>query len=351
MIECRTDVWHQVRDKSRIGMVRWLGLLARLLSAYPLLIWRYLRLPKHDWVLLGYPAIPDVFVIRLFAWLRGAGVAMDWFLSAYDTVVQDRRMVERKHPLAMLLWSVEWLAVRAADTVFMDTDAHARRMERMFGLQEGRCRSVWVGVERDAFTLRGNANHDGFEGDGLRVLFYGQFIPLHGASTIVEAARLLRDEPVQWLMIGSGQESAQIRRQLDAQPLPRLRWLEWVAYEQLIEHIAAAELCLGIFGISDKAGSVIPNKVFQAIAAGKPIATRDSPAIRELLAHSPPCAYLVAANDPVALAATIRTHAAARRAAFETSCHAELSPRIDAAAIGGQLERMLLAYPVGRAAR
>lgn len=337
VIECRSDIWSQVQDKSQVGVARWLGLLFRVVLAYPLLVWRYLRLPEHDWVLLGYPSIPDVFVIRLFAWLRGARIAMDWFLCAYDTVVLDRRLIGRKHPLSLLLWSTEWFAIRLADAVFMDTQAHARRMEDLFGLQEGRCGAVWVGVERGMFTAREGTAHAHCN-ERLRVLFYGQFIPLHGAPTIVEAARLLRDEPVEWLMIGRGQESGRIRAMLEEDPLPRLRWLEWVEYERLVEHIAGADLCLGVFGSSEKAGSVIPNKVFQVIAAGKPIITRDSPGIRELLDHDPPCVYLIPASDSTALAATIKEHAARQR---PLRCHPGRLLRIDEAAIGGQLKTML----------
>jgi glycosyltransferase involved in cell wall biosynthesis len=345
VVECRVDVWGGVQDKSQVGTRRWIGLLFRIVLAYPVLIWRYLRLPKHDWILLGYPAIPDVFVIRLFAWLRGARIAMDWFLCAYDTVVQDRRLLGRRHPLSILLWAAEWLAIRLADAVFMDTRAHARRMERLFRLREGRCSSVWVGVEHGIFTSHEGADRTcPVRRDYLQVLFYGQFIPLHGAPTIIEAARLLRDEPVEWLMIGRGQESDRIRSMLDADPLPRLRWLEWVEYERLVEHIAGADVCLGIFGTSDKAGSVIPNKVFQVIAAGRPIVTRDSPGIRELLSHSPPCTYLIAASDPNALAAAILSHAARQSAVADTRCHAELLRQIDAAAIGRQLKTILATY-------
>jgi len=307
VIECRADVWSGILDKSQVkGMGRWLRLLARIALAYPVLLWRYLRLPPHDWVLLGYPAIPDIFAIRLFASLRRVPVALDWFLSAYDTVVMDRRIVGRHHPLAWGLWAIEWLAVRLADRVFMDTKTHAARMERLFGLRSGRCGRVWVGVEDGVFHRSPDVAH-GTSGP-LQVLFYGQFIPLHGVPTIIEAARLLRDAPIQWLLIGRGQEASRTRAMLDADPLPRLRWLEWVDYQDLTRHIQAAGLCLGIFGTSDKAASVIPNKVFQVLASGKPVVTRDSPAIRELLDGDAWSDALVPAGDPAALAAAVKAH-------------------------------------------
>ncbi|MBC7989455.1 MAG: hypothetical protein H7Y19_07720, partial [Luteimonas sp.] len=233
VVECRVDIWSAIQDKSQLeGPSRWIGLLARVVLAYPALIWRYLRLPRHDWVLLGYPAIPDIFVIRLFAWLRGSPVAMDWFLSAYDTVVEDRKLVGKRHPLAWVLRGVEWMAVRLADVVFMDTRAHAARMEAMFGLQTGACGRVWVGVEDSVFDGASVAANGPsgqvapmqvapkqvapmqvapMQAGPMKVLFYGQFIPLHGLSTIIEAARQLRDEPIDWLLIGRGQESQRVQ--------------------------------------------------------------------------------------------------------------------------------------------
>ncbi|MEN1958827.1 glycosyltransferase [Luteimonas sp. MJ246] len=308
VIEIRADPWRGIEDKSQVkGIGRWLGLLARIAIAYPRLAWAYLRAPAHDWVLLGYPAIPDIFVIRLLAWMRGARVAMDWFLSAYDTIVLDRRLVGPRHPLAWLVYAAEWVAVRLADAPFMDTAAHARRMETLFGLAPGRCGRVWVGVELAAFHPGGGRPaaatkaHD----TPTRVLFYGQFIPLHGIGTIIEAARILRDSPVQWRIVGRGQEAGRIRAMLEEQPLERLAWDDWIPYPELVTAIGAADICLGIFGSSDKAASVIPNKVFQILAAGRPLISRDSPAVRELPVAGLDDVRLVPHGDAVALAAAV----------------------------------------------
>ena len=68
---------------------------------------------------------------------------------------------------------------------------------------------------------------------------------------------------------------------------------------------SAADVCLGVFGTSDKAARVVPNKVYDALAAGRPLVTADSPAARELLGDGRD-ALLVPAGDGGALAAALR---------------------------------------------
>ena len=341
VIECRAEIWEGIKDKSEVrGFRRWAGLLLRMLAAYPRLVSRYMRLPKHDYVLLGYPAILDIFIIRPFAWLRGANVAMDWFLSAYDTVVLDRGLVQKWHPLAGALRVTEWVAIRLADYIFMDTQSHARRMEQLFGLPVGRCGSVWVGVEDEVFQADQSRPIDRNARIPLQILFYGQFIPLHGVPTIIEAARLLEAAPVEWLLIGDGQEAEKIRSMLEDWPLPKVRWVQWVDYESLREHILAADLCLGIFGTSDKAASVIPNKVFQALAVGKPLITRESMAVNELLNSETPGVQFVPPADGRALAEAVTMHLEERG---NSELHFSRRECISTSSIGRQLAKLICA--------
>jgi glycosyltransferase involved in cell wall biosynthesis len=259
------------------------------------------------------------------------------FISTYDTLVFDRQLVREGGIGALLLRSLERLAIWCADFVILDTQAHASRIESLFELSPGSCTVVWVGVEVEFFrpstrTLSRNRT------DPLEVVFYGQFIPLHGVPTIVAAARLMREEPVNWTLIGRGQESAEVRRMLTEVPLPKLRWIDWVEYAELGSWIARSDLCLGIFGVSSKASSVIPNKVFQVVAAGRPLVTRDSPAVRELLTHAPPCVYLVPAGDAESLAMAVREHLDHLTVSRTLTCHLALVEEIAASAIGRQFD-------------
>ena len=54
-------------------------------------------------------------------------------------------------------------------------------------------------------------------------------------------------------------------------------WVPWVEYERLPDELHRAGCALGIFGTSEKAKRVIPNKAFQALACGTPLVTADTP--------------------------------------------------------------------------
>lgn len=347
--ECHADIWKGVADKSQLhGTGRKLGILLRWLGSYPRLTWRLMRTPAPDVVLVGFPGILDMIVAAPIARMRGIPLAWDMFMSLYDTVVEDRRLLRRGGFLAGVLRALEGFALRRADFVFLDTQAHARRIEKLFAVPDGAIGAVWVGVETEYFHPDPTESEYARpaiaeERSPLRVLFYGQFIPLHGIETIVQAARLTRDEPIEWQLIGRGQEAPRIKEMLDTQPLPNIHWDEWVDYAQLPLRIASADVCLGIFGSSQKAASVIPNKVFQIVAMRRPVVTRDSPAIREMLDDASPCTYLVPPDDPAALASALRD--ISRREQQPHPCHANLQDKIDAKAVGRQCINFLTQHP------
>jgi glycosyltransferase involved in cell wall biosynthesis len=213
-------------------------------------------------------------------------------VSLWDTLVGDRERFAPRSRAAGVLRQIDRLAFRRADLVVADTEQNARYFAERFSLPRERTAVCLVGAEDDVFR-------PGWQSPGtFEVLYVGKLIPLHGLETILDAARLLPDVPFR--IVGSGQ----LDSLLDDRPA-NVNWVPWIEYEQLPEAIQAAGCALGIFGTSDKAARVIPNKAFQALACGTPLVTADTPAARELLTDGEN-AVLVPPADATALAAAIR---------------------------------------------
>jgi len=77
-----------------------------------------------------------------------------------------------------------------------------------------------------------------------------------------------------------------------------------VSRDLLADEIAAATLCLGIFGTTAKARRVVPNKVFECVAVGRPVITADTEGIRSAFTDDE--IAMVPPGDPEALADEIR---------------------------------------------
>ena len=341
LIECHAQVWKGVEDKSQIkGLLPRIKFLTRWILSYPLLVFRYLALPRHDVVIVGYLGHFDVLVLWPFAKLRSAFVVWDAFLSLHDTVVSDRQLVSPKGLLSRLLYCWEWLACRAADRVILDTIAHRNLFVEKFGLKQENTGAVFVGVEPEKFKFITRKNKDD-QDTNLRILFYGQFIPLHGIPYIIKAARLLEHQPVEFTIVGTGQESKLVEQMMQGWPLGNISFIPWVNYDDLAGLIFRADICLGIFGDSDKAGRVIPNKVFQIIQAGKPLITRDSAAIRELLTPDMGGVYLVKPASAEAIAEAVKKFIPLSND-FRGAClHRNLWGRISPERIGRSLIALL----------
>ena len=256
-----------------------------------------LRFSNHDVfdvVLVGYPGHFDVPHARRVAGKRP--LVFNPLISLHDTLVGDRSRFRQGLFTARVLWVVDRRALRIPDLVVADTEANADFLAQLGELPRERVQVCLVGAEDRLF-------HSGWRPDEpFRVLFVGKLIPLHGVETILEAARLAPELEVR--VVGSGQ----LNGTMENRP-PNVEWVEWIQYDDLPREYWGAGCALGIFGTSDKALRVIPNKAYHALASGAPLITADTPAARELLRDGEN-ALLVPPGDPAALAEAMRRLAA-----------------------------------------
>jgi len=285
----------------RVAMLRkpWLAyrLVLRVLVRWAALVggwWRTARHRKFDAVIVGYLGQFDVLLARLL-YPRGF-IVLDLMIFGADTA-RDRGVTTG--PKHRILTAIDQLAVSAANVVVLDTPEHLDLLR-----PRDRAKAVVVEVGAPTSWLAVGAGtprerrHDG----GLRVIFFGLYTPLQGATVIGDALAQLADRPdITVTMVGKGQDYEATRER--ARHNPNVRWLDWVEAEELPKLAAEHDLCLGIFGTGPKAQRVVPNKVYQGAAAGCAILTSDTVSQRRTLGDA---AVYVPAGDAEALAALVR---------------------------------------------
>lgn len=241
---------------------------------------RNLKKPSLVWV----PCFRQRDMHSASKWSRRQQVPIvfDPLISAYDKQVLERNKFSATSKQGIKLLNWEKQLFQSADLVIGDTREHCSFFNTTFGVPTSKLIDIPVGAEESVFhpllTARPPNNP-------LTVLFYGSFLSLQGPEVIVKAAKLYQGTDVQWKMIGNGPLLEECKK--NAAGINNIEFIPWVTYDELPKHIQSADILLGIFGTSEKAHRVIPNKVYQALACGKPLVTMRSPAYPETFLNDP----------------------------------------------------------------
>src|SRR5581483_5008572 len=149
VVECRVDLWP--REKYAIASEGKITAVRRAVLAYPRLVWRFLRAPRADAVLVMYPGWFDMLVLGVLARLRRMPVLFDIFVSFSDTIVSDRKIVGERSFAARVCRTVDRLSLHLARRVIADTPLHADFFAQLGHIDRDRIGVVPVGAEDDLF--------------------------------------------------------------------------------------------------------------------------------------------------------------------------------------------------------
>lgn len=305
VIECHAPLWHSIEDRVQVASGGWLApsFVIRLAGVYWQLLKLHRKAGNYDVMVLGYPGQLDAYLARLLTWLQRKPLVMDVFMSIY-LIAQERGLTDKHAITGRLIYWVERLSLLLPDRLIQDTAEYAAWFQRTFKLDPNRFRLVPTGADDRVFRpVAAPGREDGC----FRVLYYGTFIPNHGVEHIIEAARILKDHPdIQFELIGEGPTRAQAMTLAKDYDLVNVTFGSWLDKQSLPRKVAAADVCLGVFGTTPQSLMTIQNKIYEGLAMAKPVITGDSPTVRQSLVHGEHI-YLCERANPQSLADALRT--------------------------------------------
>lgn len=178
-----------------------------------------------------------------------------------------------------LIGLLEWLELRmyaAADLVVTVGEGYREKLLAR-GVPEGALRIVPNGVDRELFRpgRDGAAVRDAYGlGDRFVCAYLGTIGMGSGLEVVLRAARLLqaagRDD-VRFLLVGDGAVREELERRARAEGLEQVVFSGRQPKARMPEFLAAADACLIHLTRTELFKTVLPSKIFEAAASGKPI--------------------------------------------------------------------------------
>ncbi|MEX1248974.1 MAG: glycosyltransferase family 4 protein [Anaerolineales bacterium] len=166
------------------------------------------------------------------------------------------------------------------------------------------------GADAAMFDADGVAfrNKQGWQ-DKFVVLYAGAHGLSNDLGIVLQAAKLLKDEKqIYIVLIGDGKDKPALQARAADMRLTNVQFLSPVPKEKMPQVLAAADACLAILKPVKLYARVYPNKVFDYMAAGRPVLLAINGVMRKVVEDAQ-AGVFVPPGDPGALAQAIRTMA------------------------------------------
>ena len=129
-------------------------------------------------------------------------------------------------------------------------------------------------------------------------------------GVVLEAAHLLRDDPgICFVLLGDGKEKPNLQERAAELKLSNLRFVPSIPKTEMPQALAAADACLAILKPIPLYATVYPNKVFDYMAAGRPVLMAIDGVARQVIEQAE-AGVFCPPGDPAQLAAVVRELAA-----------------------------------------
>ncbi len=268
--------------------------------------------PRNGVVIATSPQI----LVGAAGWAVGTLRFLPWVFEVRDLWPESLAGVGQATADSLLYRSVQQVAnflYRHATHIVVDGEWKRRHLIHQ-GVEARRISVIRNGIEED-FCLDPNSDYAQLARLQLRkelglhdefvLLYAGTLGMAHGLETVLQAAERLRGhDDIVFLLMGAGAERGQLCQLIEGLRLSNVRLLEKQPRERIPAFLATVDACLVPLRNKEVFKTAIPSKMFEAMAAGKPVILGVEGEAKEILLDSQ-AGLAVRPEDPEAMVAAI----------------------------------------------
>ena len=252
---------------------------------------------------------PPIFQC-LSAWVVGLIRRRPFLLEIRDLWPEfaiDIGVLKNPWLIRLSRWLERFLYARA-NHILVNSPAYKEYLIKK-GVAEEKITLIPNGVDPGMFDpdARGEQVRQALGLNGHFVITYAGALGLaNDIETILGAADRLRNEPrIHFLLVGDGKERVNLESLADKLRLPNITFMGSRPKSEMREILAASDACVATLKDIPMFRTTYPNKVFDYMAAGRPIVLAIDGVIREVV-EAAQAGVCVSPGDPQAIAEAVR---------------------------------------------
>lgn len=244
-----------------------------------------LILPKHDVVVSSVPPLFHAFGAMIISKIKRSKFVLDirdlWCDSAKAlNALKDPRMLK-------ILYSIESKLIKHSDFIFTVSKGMEKTIKDRGGA--GRINIIYNGASDDILLWKNEANsiRQKYGWESKFIICYAGIIGIgQKLNNLIELIPDLELKNTIFLIIGEGMEKDPLKSKVQLMGLNNVIVMDKMYRSEVIPYIYASDLMMVLLDEIDLFRCTIPSKVFDYMAAGKPVITNVNGELKEIIEHN-----------------------------------------------------------------
>ena len=272
---------------------------------------RIIRIINSDIVVIlpmnfGMIAMTELLISKLF----GKKIIVDFYISSFDSAVNDRKTKKKESIKAFLDLTKDRLLMKLGSVIIFLNKSESQYYQDVVGLNvdDFRIKILPLCVDHKIFSEDEFKSKGFIKNDKLTLCWWGTYIPLHGLENIIESMKYIKDLPIELIIFGDNDAKSHPYRELAKKNGVEEKIT--FNHEKTFSNgllspflLNNCHLGLGSFGSSSKAKTVLVNKLVDCLALGIPCLTAKTKACEEFFNEN--SGVIFCKTDPMSISEEI----------------------------------------------